>query len=105
LGCGRVFEGTHAQMWASLEKLKGLPPETAVYCGHEYTQSNARFALAVDPGNARLKARAKEIEELRADGRATLPTTIGRELETNPFLRPGDAGIRRALGMEDASDE
>jgi hydroxyacylglutathione hydrolase len=105
LGCGRVFEGTHAQMWASLEKLAGLPPETSVHCGHEYTQSNARFALTVDPQNAKLKQRAKEIDVLRTAGRATLPTTIGLELQTNPFLRPGDPNIRRTLGMEDASDE
>jgi len=105
LGCGRVFEGTPAMMWKSLQALSALPPETAVYCGHEYTQSNARFALSVDPENATLRARASEIDALRAAGKATLPTTIGRELETNPFLRPHDAAIRRLLGMESASDE
>jgi hydroxyacylglutathione hydrolase len=105
LGCGRLLEGTPAMMWKSLQALSALPPETAVYCGHEYTQSNARFALSVDPDNAALKTRTAEIDALRADGRATLPTTIGRELHTNPFLRPHDPAIRRLLGMEVASDE
>jgi hydroxyacylglutathione hydrolase len=105
LGCGRLLEGTAAQMWQSLKTLSALPPETAVYCGHEYTLSNARFALSVDPDNEALKQRAAEIDRLRADGKPTLPTTIGRELETNPFLRPHDPKIRRMLGMEGASDE
>ncbi len=104
LGCGRVFEGTMDQMWASLAKLKALPPETVVYCGHEYTQSNARFSLSVDPDNAALAARAAEIDALRAKGEPTVPTTIARELETNPFMRPDDASIRAHLGMQDASD-
>lgn len=105
LGCGRLLEGTPGMMWTSLGRLASLPPETAVYCGHEYTQSNARFAVTVDPGNAALKARAAEIEALRAAGKATLPTTIGLELETNPFLRAADPAIRKLLGMETASDE
>ena len=105
LGCGRLFEGTPATMFASLRKLAALPAETVVYCGHEYTLSNARFALTVDPTNSALKDRAKEIEALRADGKPTLPTTIGRELSTNPFLRWHDPAIRRNLGMEGASDE
>ena len=87
------------------ERCRRCRRETAVYCGHEYTQSNARFALTVDPDNVALKERAAEIDRLRADGKPTLPTTIGRELETNPFLRPHDPAIRRLLGMEDASDE
>jgi len=105
LGCGRLLEGTPAQMWASLKRLSALPADTTVYCGHEYTQSNARFALSVDPDNEKLKDRAAEIDALRAEGKPTLPTTIGRELETNPFLRPHDPAIRRLLGMEGASDE
>lgn len=105
LGCGRLFEGSAATMLASLTKLAALPAETAVYCGHEYTLSNARFALTVDPTNPVLKQRAKEIEALRADGKPTLPTTIGTELETNPFLRWHDPAIRKNLGMERASDE
>lgn len=104
LGCGRLFEGSPADMWASLQKLMALPDDTAVYCGHEYTLSNARFAVTVDPDNAELADRLKEIEALRADGKPTAPTTIGREKATNPFLRPHDPAIRRTLGMENASD-
>lgn len=104
LGCGRLFEGTPATMHASLQKLAALPADTVVYCGHEYTLSNARFAVTIDPANAALQERARKIEELRADGRPTLPTTIGEELATNPFLRPHDPAIRRNLGMENASD-
>lgn len=104
LGCGRVFEGTMDQMWTSLAKLKALPADTVVYCGHEYTQANAKFSLSVDPGNQALVARAAEIDALRAKGEATVPTTIGRELETNPFMRPDDPAIRELLGMQSASD-
>lgn len=104
LGCGRIFEGTPAQMWASLEKLAALPDETTVYFGHEYTLSNARFALTIDPGNAALEKRAAEIEALRAKGGFTAPTTIGLEKATNPFLRAADPDIRRRLGMETAAD-
>ncbi len=105
LGCGRLFEGTPATMRASLQKLAALPASTTVYCGHEYTLSNARFALTVDPTNSALKMRVKEIEALRAEGRPTLPTTIGEELATNPFLRWHDPAIRRNLGMESAGDD
>lgn len=105
LGCGRLFEAGPEVMFASLAKLAALPGATKIYCGHEYTLSNARFALSVDPENAALQARAKEIEALRAQGLPTLPTTIGEELATNPFLRAGDPAIRRHLGMEDATDE
>ncbi len=104
LGCGRLFEAGADVMFKSLEKLTLLPPETVVYCGHEYTQSNARFALTVDPGNAALQARAAEVDKLSAAGKPTLPTTIGRELETNPFLRWGDPAIRKNLGMNKAKD-
>lgn len=104
LGCGRLFEGTAADMWQSLSKLARLPDETRVYFGHEYTLSNARFAVTVDPDNAALARRAAEIERLRADGAFTAPTTIGVEKETNPFLRAGDPAIRRHLGMEGAGD-
>ncbi len=105
LGCGRLFEGTPADMLNSMRKLAELHEDTTVYCGHEYTQSNARFALTVDPDNAALQARARQIDALRADGRPTLPTTIGRELETNPFMRWKDPAIRRTLGLEGASDD
>ena len=104
LGCGRVFEGTPRQMWESLGKLAALPPDTRVYCGHEYTQSNARFALTVDPGNAALARRAAEIDRLRGAGQPTIPSTIEIERETNPFLRAGDPLIRRGLGMTGAED-
>jgi hydroxyacylglutathione hydrolase len=104
LGCGRLFEGTPAEMWDSLQKLMRLPDDTDVYFGHEYTLSNARFAVTVDPDNAELATRASEIERRRAEGRSTLPTTLGLEKRTNPFLRPHDPGIRRTLGLEDASD-
>jgi hydroxyacylglutathione hydrolase len=86
LGCGRLFEGTPAQMWASLSRLAALPDETKVYCAHEYTASNARFALSVDPDPA-LNARADEVFAARERGEPTVPTTIGLEKATNPFLR------------------
>lgn len=104
LGCGRLFEAGPEVMFASLARLAALPDETRVHCGHEYTLSNARFALSVDAGNAALQARAAEVEALRAAGRATLPTTIGAEKATNPFLRAADPAIRRHLGMEGATD-
>ncbi|WP_315926435.1 hydroxyacylglutathione hydrolase [Mesorhizobium sp. SP-1A] len=104
LGCGRLFEKPAPVMHASLKKLAALPHETVVYCGHEYTLANARFALTIDPGNAALQARVKKIEALRARDKPTLPTTIGEELATNPFLRWGDPAIRSNLGMENASD-
>ena len=105
LGCGRLFEKPAPVMHESLKKLAALPPETVVYCGHEYTLANARFALTVDPGNAVLQARGKKIEALRAQDRPTLPTTIGEELATNPFLRWADPAIRKGLGMEQASSD
>jgi hydroxyacylglutathione hydrolase len=104
LGCGRLLECKPPVMFDSLKRLAALPLETAVYCGHEYTQANARFALTVDPTNSALKERAAEIDRLRADGKATLPTTIGLELSTNPFLRWHDPVIRKNLGMESAGD-
>lgn len=104
LGCGRLFEGTPEDMWTSLKKFAGLPDEALVYCGHEYTQSNARFALSVDPGNGELKARAAEVDKQRAAGKPTVPTTLGLERATNPFLRPDDPAIRRELGLETADD-
>lgn len=105
LGCGRLFECKPAEMLASLWKLAALPLETKIHCGHEYTESNARFALTVDPTNSALKERAAEVAALRAAGRPTLPTTLSREMATNPFLRWHDPAIRRNLGMEDATDE
>lgn len=102
LGCGRCFEEPPEVMWGSLEKLAALPDETVVYCGHEYTESNARFALTIEPDNAELVARAAEVSALRAAGKPTLPTTIGLEKRTNPFLRANEPGIRQRLGLETA---
>lgn len=99
LGCGRLFEGTPAQMWRSLGKLKELPGATKVYCAHEYTQANARFAITIDPGNLALIDRCREIDELRAAGQATIPTSISLERATNPFLRADDSNIAEQLGM------
>jgi hydroxyacylglutathione hydrolase len=90
-GCGRLFEGTPAQMWDSLSALAQLPPETLVCSGHEYTQSNIRFALSVDTGNPALQARAARVEVLRAAGLPTVPVPLSEELATNPFLRASDA--------------
>ncbi|MCR6502639.1 hydroxyacylglutathione hydrolase [Shinella sp. CPCC 101442] len=104
LGCGRLFEGTSAQMWDALSRLAVLPDETTVYFGHEYTLSNGRFALTVDPENTLLASRVAGIEKLRAAGAFTAPTTIGLEKATNPFLRAADPAVRRHLGMETASD-
>ena len=92
LGCGRLFEGTPAQMWASLNKLAALPDDTLVCSGHEYTQSNAKFAITVDPDNQALKDRIADIDRARAAGKATVPSTLALEKATNPFLR---APIRR----------
>lgn len=86
-GCGRLFEGTADQMWHSLSKLARLPADTRVYCAHEYTQSNIRFALAVEPGNPGLQERAKRVAQLRAGQQPTVPFLLAEELETNPFLR------------------
>lgn len=91
LGCGRLFEGTAEDMFHSLRKFEDLPDETLVCAGHEYTESNARFALAVDPENEALKARAAEIKALRAAGQATLPVTLASERACNPFLRAQNA--------------
>ena len=92
LGCGRLFEGTAAEMFANMQRYATLPDATQVYCGHEYTQSNGRFALTVEPGNHALAARMTAVDTARAAGEATVPTSIGLERATNPFLRASDAG-------------
>jgi len=102
MGCGRLFEGDPATMWNSLSKLMTLPDETQIYCGHEYTASNGKFALTLEPGNAALQARMKDVEATRAAGKPTVPATLGEEKKTNPFLRPDNAEIRKSLGMETA---
>ena len=104
MGCGRLFEGDAATMWRSIQKIMALPRDTAVYCAHEYTLANARFAVTVDPENDALRARLLETERARDAGMPTVPTTVGRELETNPFCRPASEGIRAALGMAGATD-
>jgi hydroxyacylglutathione hydrolase len=104
IGCGRIIEGDARMMWTSLSRLAALPRETMLYCGHEYTVSNARFALMIEPENQALKARAEEVERLVAAGQPTLPTRLDHELETNPFLRPQVAAIRQRLGMEKSED-
>lgn len=102
MGCGRIFEGTPAQMWTSLERLRRLPVATRIYCGHEYTQANAKFALSIEPGNQALKVRAAAVDKYRADGRATVPTTMALELQTNPFLRPESEEIQQNVGLPGA---
>ncbi len=104
LGCGRLFEGTADMMWESLTKLAGLPPETMVYSGHEYTASNAKFALTIDPDNPKLISRVQDIETARAENRPTARVPLALELATNPFLRAADPAIRKGLNMVDATD-
>lgn len=103
LGCGRMFEGTAPQFWASLERIKALPSETTLYCAHEYTAGNARFALHADPDNAALATYAEEIAAKRAAGEATVPFPLGRELATNPFLRADSAAIQARWGADPVS--
>ena len=102
LGCGRMFEGTAPQFWASLSRLKALPPQTALYCAHEYTQGNVRFALHADPENVALAAYAAEVADKRARGEWTVPTRLDRELAANPFLRADDAALQARWGGGDA---
>ncbi len=104
VGCGRVIEGTMEEMYHSVTQFKKLAPLTYVYCGHEYTLGNCKFALTLDPDNRHLQARLNEVESLLKQGRMTCPSTIGDELKTNPYLRLSDPSIRRVLGLENASD-
>ena len=97
MGCGRLFEGTPEQMFASLGRLASLPPETKLYCAHEYTLSNARFAAAQFPNDAPIAERLAEVEAMRERGEATVPTTVAAERATNPFLRPANAAGFAAL--------
>jgi hydroxyacylglutathione hydrolase len=99
LGCGRLFEGTADEMWASLGKLRDLPPDTLAYCAHEYTAGNGRFARLVERDNAALHARLDAVERLRAHNRPTVPTTIAEERATNPFLRADTEAVAKAVGM------
>jgi len=104
MGCGRLFEGTPAMMWTSLSKLMRLPDETRIFCGHEYTLNNGRFALSIEPQNAALVSRMRDVEAARARNLPTIPSSLGLEKMTNPFLRPDSAEIRRSLDLEDADD-
>ncbi|MBT0958145.1 hydroxyacylglutathione hydrolase [Alphaproteobacteria bacterium KMM 3653] len=104
LGCGRLFEGDGAMMWASMQRLAALPPETIICSGHEYTAANGAFALTIEPGNADLIARVKDVREKRAQNIPTVPSTLAAELATNPFLRPDAPEIRENLAMTGASD-
>ena len=104
-GCGRLFEGSPEQMWESLQRLAVLPDDTLVFCGHEYTLSNLRFAVTVDPDNVALQERLASVEALRKEGEPSIPSTIAEEKATNPFLRPDTPGIRKTIGMTEASDE
>lgn len=99
VGCGRVIEGTMDQMWGSMLKMRDLPDETKVFCGHEYTAANIKFALSVDKDNPALKARAEQAAKQIAAGEPTIPTTIGEEKQTNPFLRAADPALAASLGM------
>lgn len=99
LGCGRLFEGTPAQMWKSLGRLRALPDDMRVYCAHEYTQSNARFAVTVESDNKALLARSASIDAARARGEATVPSLLGEEKATNPFLRADVPAVQRAVGL------
>ena len=103
-GCGRVFTGSPDMMWSSLQMLAALPPDTLVYCGHDYSLENYEFAVTVEPGNAEVKARLEEIRGLIESGQPTVPSTIGQELATNPFLRVSTPEMKQALRMPDASD-
>jgi len=103
-GCGRVFEGTIEQLFQSLQILAALPPETLLYCGHEYTLDNYRFAEHIEPNSVTVRNKRHQVERLRKKGEPTLPVSLDEELETNPFLRPQDPALRQALHMEDAGE-
>ncbi len=104
LGCGRVFEGTYQQMFSSLNKIKSLPEDTKIYCGHEYTKNNFEFCIKFNPNNNYLKDKKKVIDAKIKDGEPTIPSTIGEEIETNIFLRYDDLDVKGALNLKNASD-
>jgi hydroxyacylglutathione hydrolase len=102
IGCGRVFEGNYPMMWDSLLKLRALPDDFRLYCGHEYTASNVKFALTIEPDNPALQARAAEVAKLRAEGKPTIPVTLGEEKRANVFLRADDPAVAAKLHMKGA---
>jgi hydroxyacylglutathione hydrolase len=104
MGCGRVLEGTMEQMYHSVNQFRDIQPMTSIYCGHEYTEANAKFAMSVEPGNRALQMRAAEVRSLRAAGKMTCPTTLGDELKTNPYLRCHSPEIRAKLDMANATE-
>lgn len=104
MGCGRLFEGTPQMIVESIGKLMALPDDTRIYCGHEYTLANAKFALSVEPDNLDIQHRITEVEALREQGIPTVPTTVADEKRTNPFVRTHSTQIRESLAMQDASD-
>jgi len=104
LGCGRLFEGTQPMMWDTMQKFIAMPADTLVYSGHEYTASNAKFALTIEPNNPDLIARVDDIARTRERGEFTVPASIGLELATNPFMRANNPVVKAAIGMTDATD-
>lgn len=104
LGCGRIFEGTYEDMFFSLNKIKKLPGDTKIFCGHEYTTSNAKFCMAYDCNNEILKKRVLEIDNLRSNNQPTIPTTLNDEINTNIFLRYDNKNIKKKLRLENSSD-
>ena len=104
LGCGRIFEGTHEEMFNSLNKIKNLPPDTKIYCGHEYTKSNLNFCLTYDPTNTFLKEREIDVLRKLNSNQPTIPSTLDQEIKTNIFLRCNDPEIKHALGLKDSSE-
>jgi len=104
MGCGRLFEGSPDQMWDSLQKILSWPDDTRIYCAHEYTLANARFALTLEPDNMALISRAREVASLRREGRPTVPTVLGQEKETNPFLRSASPGLKATIGLVEADE-
>ena len=104
LGCGRVFEGTHEEMFNSLNKIKKLPPDTKIYCGHEYTKTNLNFCLTYDPANILLKEKQVDILKKLNSNQPTIPSTLGQEIKTNIFLRCNDPEIKHAIGLKDSSE-
>ena len=105
LGCGRVFEGSHKEMFDSLKKIKDLPQDTKIYCGHEYTKSNLNFCLTYDVNNILLNKKLNEVEKKLKNRLPTIPTTIGEELKTNIFLRCNDPSIKQALDLKESSED
>ncbi|WP_112662374.1 hydroxyacylglutathione hydrolase [Microvirga flavescens] len=102
LGCGRVLDGSYSDLWSSLQRLAALPDDVRIYCGHDYTLSNGKFALAADPDNAALRARVAEAEAAAKEGRFLVPTTIGEEKAANPFLRAGEPALAKSVQCEGA---